>query len=148
MKGCWQEGFLLRHTDVMEMGSTGKPVSRWKNNFNFLFSSVTIWNPRVTRGPGSLSLSVFHSGQTLPVSHSINMKCCRGWLAWLFRNSHLLVFIFMIIPLVSFSSSLLIPGFKVSPGFLGEEQVSFLAVALSCFYFCLSFPTPGPRVFF
>lgn len=63
------------------------------------------------------------------------------------KNTHLLIYLYDYL-LGQFLLNLINSWLQGSPGFLGEEQVSFLAVALSCFYFFLSFPTPVPKVFF
>lgn len=146
--GCWQKGFWLRYVDAMEMGSTGRPVSPLKNNFTFLFSSVTIRSPRVTRGPGSLLSLFVHPRANPSVSHSVNMRCGGGMTSLAIPGAVICLFIFMIIPLVSFSSSLLTPGFKVLQDSWGKSKSHFWQQPCPAFISAWVTQHLVPKVFF
>lgn len=119
------ERFLIKMRRCYGNGVNREASVPPKNNFTFLFSSVTIRSPRVTRSPGSL-LSLFARTRANPsVSHSVNMRCGGGMTSLAIPETVICLFIFMIIPLVSFSSSLLTPGFKVLQDSWGNSKSHF-----------------------
>lgn len=97
---------------------------------------MTIWRTRATSGPGSF-LSLFAHFRSNPsASHSVNRRG-GGMTRLAVPGCSVCLFIFMIIPLVRFSLSYLISGFKTLQHSWG--RAGFLSAgALSCFHFCLS----------
>ena len=141
------EGFLIKIRRCYGNGVNREASVPPEEQFYLSFLLCDHPKPQSHERPWFTPLSVC-SSQGKPFSQSL----CKHEVWWgddqpgYSRNSHLLIYLYDY-PIGQFLLKLINSWLQGSPGFLGEEQVSFLAAALSCFYFCLSCPTPGPKSF-